>query len=217
MTVDVGDALLVGAQRERFAHHLVEVHHHARALALAREGQQVADDARGAFGFAADDLEAAARLVVGRMLGEALGPGENRRERVVQFVRDARNRLAERGHLFRLQKLVVQIARLIVHPLALGHVADERDKRAGVCRIVRRGDFDPGHRPVDRGSAQQIIGDVAVSLEFGRRMPLRSSGSEKRSSREWANSPSGVIRRVAEDGLEMGIDALCVARSIVPM
>ena len=49
---DVGDALFVRAQRQRFAHHLVHVDHRARRLPLAREGQQVADDAGGAFRFA---------------------------------------------------------------------------------------------------------------------------------------------------------------------
>ena len=37
-------ALLVGAQRQRFAHDLVDVDHRARRVALARERQQVADD-----------------------------------------------------------------------------------------------------------------------------------------------------------------------------
>ena len=40
---------------------------------------------------------------VERALRQALGPGEDRRERVVQLVRDARDRLAERGHLLGLQ------------------------------------------------------------------------------------------------------------------
>ena len=44
MIVMFDDALLVGAQRQRFAHDLVDVDHRARRLALAREGQQVADD-----------------------------------------------------------------------------------------------------------------------------------------------------------------------------
>ena len=42
---DVRDALLVRAQRQRLAHDLVDVHHRPRRLTLAREGQQVADDA----------------------------------------------------------------------------------------------------------------------------------------------------------------------------
>ena len=57
---DVGEPLIVGAQRERFAHDLIHVDHRPRRLALAREGQQVADDAGGALGFAEDRVEAAA-------------------------------------------------------------------------------------------------------------------------------------------------------------
>ena len=41
---DVAEALLVRAQRQRLAHDLIDVDHRARRLALAREGQQVADD-----------------------------------------------------------------------------------------------------------------------------------------------------------------------------
>ena len=124
---DVGHALLVGAQRQRFAHDLIDVHHRARRLALAREGEQVADDARGALGFAEDRFEAAAhRLVERRALREPLGPAEDRRERVVQLVRDAGDRLAERRHLLGLQELVIDVARLVVELLALADVADER-------------------------------------------------------------------------------------------
>ena len=120
------DALLVGAQRERFAHHLVEVHHRARGLALAGEGQQVADDAGGAFGLAEDDLETLLRLVVDGAFRQAFGPRQDRGERVVQLVRDARDGLAERGHLLGLQQLVAAVARLVVALLALADVADER-------------------------------------------------------------------------------------------
>ena len=66
------------------------------------------------------------RLLVDRSLREPLGPGEDRRKRVVQLVRDAGNRLAERGELLRLQQLVIQVARLIFKPLALADVAHQR-------------------------------------------------------------------------------------------
>ena len=153
---DVRDALLVGAQRERLAHDLVHVHHRARRLPLAREGQQVADDARGALGFAEDRLEAAAdRLVERRALRQALGPAEDRRERVVQLVRDAGDRLAERRHLLRLQELVIDVARLVVELLALADVADERldAQRAVVARrIGARRQLDPDRRCRRRGA-----------------------------------------------------------------
>ena len=71
---DVADALLVGAQRQRLAHDLVEIDHRARRVALAREGQQVADDLRGALGFAEDGVEAAARLLVDGRAATAARP-----------------------------------------------------------------------------------------------------------------------------------------------
>ena len=61
-----------------------------------------------------------------RRLREPFGPAENRRERVVQLVRDAGNGLAERGHFLGLQQLVIDVARLVVELLALADVADER-------------------------------------------------------------------------------------------
>jgi hypothetical protein len=45
---DVVQSLLVRTQRERLAHDLVHVHHRARRVALAGEGQQVVHDARRA-------------------------------------------------------------------------------------------------------------------------------------------------------------------------
>ena len=123
---DVGEALFVGAQREGFAHHLVHVDHRARRLALASEREQVADDAGGAFGFGEDGLEPAAHRLFERALREPFGPAEDRRERVVQLVRDAGDRLPERRHFLGLQQLVVDVARFVVQLLALADVADER-------------------------------------------------------------------------------------------
>ena len=159
---DVADALLVGAQRERLAHHLVHVHHRARRVALAREGQQVADDLRGALGLAEDRLEAAPGLVVDRALRQPLGPREDRRERIVQLVGDAGDRLPERRELFRLQQLVVQIARLILEPLALADVAHQRlDRGAPSGRRLRvRGHLHPDRRPVGAAQPQQVVGDA---------------------------------------------------------
>ena len=95
-------------------------------MALAREGQQVADDLRGALRLAEDGVEAAPGLLVDRTLRQTLGPGEDGRERIVQLVRDAGDRLPERGELLGLQQLVIEIARLILEPLALADVAHQR-------------------------------------------------------------------------------------------
>ena len=91
------------AQRERLAHDLIEVDHRARRVSLSRERQQVPDDLRRALGLAENRLEPAARLVVDRPLRQPLRPGEDVGERVVQLVRHAGDRLAERRELFRLR------------------------------------------------------------------------------------------------------------------
>ena len=186
MTRDVRDALLVGAQRERLAHDLVDVDHRARRLPLARERQQVADDARGALGFAEDGLEAAAhRVVERRALREALGPAEDRRERVVQLVRDAGDRLAERGHLLGLQQLVVDVARLVVELLALADVAHERfdaQRRRRVPADRRAPSARPRRRAVGAAQAQQVVGDGAVGASAAR--AARRAPADRRSDRD---------------------------------
>ena len=59
-------------------------------------------------------------------LGQPLGPAQDRGERIVQFVRDAGDRLAKRRHLLCLEQLLIEIARLIIEPPPLADVAHER-------------------------------------------------------------------------------------------
>ena len=146
---DVRDALIVRPQRERLADDVVQVDHGARGLTFASERQQVAHDSGGALRLAEDGLEAPPGLLVnlrGRPLRQPLGQGQDRRERVVQLVGDAGDRLAERGELFGLQQLVIQVARLVLELLALAHVAHQRvdsDRSILRRRIGMRGHFDP--------------------------------------------------------------------------
>ena len=163
--VDVAQPLFVAAQRERLAHHLVEVDHRPRGVALAREGQEVPDDPGGALRFGEDGVEAALRRLVHLALREAFGPGQDRRQRIVQLVRDAGDRLAERGELFGLQQLVIEIARLVLEPLALADVAHQRlDAQRRAIRVlgVRR-HLDPHERAIGATQPQQVIGDRAVA------------------------------------------------------
>ena len=149
---DIREPLLVRAKRERLPHDLVHVDHRARRLPLARERQQVSDDARGALGFAEDGFEPAADGVVEPgSLRQPLGPTEDRGERIIELVRDAGDRLAERRHLFRLHQLGVDVARLVVHFLALADVADERfdaQRAPGAGRVGARGQLHPDGGPV---------------------------------------------------------------------
>jgi hypothetical protein len=87
---DVVQALLVGAQRQRLPNDLVHVDHRTGRVALAREREQVADDARGAFGFGKDGVEPALHLFVGiRPFDQPLAPRQDRRQRIVELMRDA--------------------------------------------------------------------------------------------------------------------------------
>src|SRR5262249_39515154 len=74
---------------------------------------------------------------------------------------------AEGGELFRLQQLVVEIARLVLEPLALADVAHERldPQAARFVGVGVRGDFHPDRNLVGAAEAQQVIGERAVALQ----------------------------------------------------
>ena len=89
------------------------------------------------------------------LLREPLGPAEDRGERVVQLVRDAGDRLAERRHLLGLQQLVIDVARLVVELLALADVADAAPRCAACRRSAgarRARELDPDRRCRRRGA-----------------------------------------------------------------
>ena len=203
---DVRQRLLVRSQRERFAHDLVHVDHGARRVALAREGQQVADDLGGALGLAEDRLEAAPGLIVDGPLRQPLGPREDRGERIVQLVRDAGDRLAERGELLGLQELVIEIARLVLEPLALADVAHQRlDVHAAfVPRLGVGGDLDPDGDAIRAAQAEEIVRHRAVALEPGDE-PVARQRIDEAIRLERAHVRLGRVRREAEHQLEVGI------------
>ena len=203
---DVRERLLVRAQRQRFADDLVHVDHRARGVALAREGQEVADDLGGALRLAEDGLEAAPGLIVDRTLRQPLGPGEDGRERVVQLVRDAGDRLAERGELLGLQQLVIEVARLVLEPLALADVAHQRlDVDAAVLeRLGVRGDLDPDRDAIGAAQPQQVVGDRAVALQ-PRDEAVARLRIDEAIGLERADLGLGRVRGVAEHQLEVGI------------
>ena len=101
--LDIRQPLFVRPQCKRFADDVIDVDHRARGLSLARERQQVADDACGALGFCEYHFDTAPRAVVERPLTESFRPAQDCRKRVVQFVRDAGDGLPERRHFFGLQ------------------------------------------------------------------------------------------------------------------
>ena len=85
---------------------------------------------------------------------------------IVQLVRDAGDRLAERRELLRLQQLMIEIARLILEALALADVAHERfDAQAVAAALGVRRHLDPHRRLVGAAQAEQVVADGAVTLE----------------------------------------------------
>ncbi len=164
---DVADPLLVSPHRERLAHHLIEIHHGARRLPLAREGQQVAHDSRGPLRLGEDRLDPPTNRFRRGPLSQPFRPGEDRRQRIVELVRHPRDRLSERGELFGLQELEVEIAFLPFQPLALADVTNERFDAEGrrVEGLDPGGDFDPDRGIVCAPQAEQVVGDRAVGRE----------------------------------------------------
>src|SRR4030095_12710690 len=77
--------------------------------------------------FRKDRFESAAdRLLEPRSLLQPFRPADDRRQRGVQLVGDAGDRLPESGHFFGLKQLMIDVARFIVELLALADVAHER-------------------------------------------------------------------------------------------
>ena len=103
-------------KRQRLAHDLIQFDGRPRGVALPRKGLQVADDAGGAFGGVVNRIEIATRAFVEFEGCQPLGAREDRRERIVQLVRHAGHRLAQRRQFLGLQKLLVDVARLILEP-----------------------------------------------------------------------------------------------------
>ena len=173
---DVGDALFVGAQGERLAHDLIEIDGRPGRVPLARERLQVAHDARGPFGGVVDGVEIAAGELVEPPPAQPLGARQDRRQRVVQLVRDARHRLAQRGEFFGLRQLQIEIARLILQLSPLGDVAHQRfeaERLAGGKALGVGGDLDPHRRSVHAPQAEQVGADLAVAADLVQEIDAR--------------------------------------------
>ena len=199
------DALLVGAQRQRFPDDLIEIDHRPRGMTLAREGEQVADDLGGAFRLAQDGFKPAPRVIVGRPLRQTLRPREDRRERVVQLVRDARNRLTKRGELLGLQQLMVQIARLILEPLAIADVAHQRFDTETITTALRmRGHLHPHRRSVGATQTQQVISHCAIVLQAAKKAIARLRVDET-FDLEWTHLVLGRLNAKAEHEFQVRV------------
>ena len=120
---------------------------------------------------------------------------------------DAGDRLAERGHFFGLQKLMVDVARLVVELLALADVPDQAFDAQGAVgrrRVGARGQLHPHGAVVGASQAQQVVGDRAVRCES---LEQRLAGLriDESIAIERADVGFGHVARVSEDQLEMRI------------
>src|SRR5204862_4150 len=81
---------------------------------------------------------AAQRIVLAEILDEHLGVAEDRREQVVEVVRDAARQLPDRVHLERVPELLLALAERVFGPLPFGQVADEAREQRGGARLDAR-------------------------------------------------------------------------------
>ena len=133
--VDSPHPELVAPELQRVVQHLIDRGRGPLRLVLAREGQEVLHDAGGAPRLGVDHLGRRALVRPEALLGEQqLGERRDPGERVVQLVRHAGDELPDRGHLLRLDELLLQ------HRL-VRHVADDAEHL--LVHLRRRvGDLD---------------------------------------------------------------------------
>ena len=211
--IDVGQALLVGTQRQRLADDLVQIDHRARGLALSREREQISHDPGGTLRLTEDDVDASPGRLVEVPLGQTLGPAEDGGERVVQFVRDTGDGLAESGHLFRLQQLLIEVAGLVVQPTALADVAHEDFDVGGPAAARRRRmsrHFHPNQIAVEPPQTQQVVRHGAFGKEAADERDARGRIHESVGGKGGDGFVGGV-RGVSKDRFQMRIDGASVS------
>ena len=102
---------------------------------LAREVEQVGDDPPRAVGLLDEQLGVAPHVLGQALVGaQELAERDDRRERVVQLVRDAGDELADRLHLLGLEQFLLQA-------MLLGQVADD-DQPAHLAGDLHATDVD---------------------------------------------------------------------------
>ena len=167
-----GEEFLADLEAHRTAlpalEHVLDVHRRALRGTLPGEEEQVAHDLRHAVALRHHQLHRAAHRRRQVASEEQLAVADDHAQRIVELVRDARNRLAERRHFFSLQKLVVNIPGLVVEFFALADITDQRlDANAAVGRRQVRGgrEFNPDRTLISAAQAKQIVGDGSIGRE----------------------------------------------------
>ena len=123
LRLDVPQPEVVAHQQQRALHQVVQVQPRTLGRSLAGEGEQVADDAPRALRLLVDHPQVA---TVARsqllLLEQELRQPRDRREGIVELVRDAGHELPDGGELLALDQLGF-------HRLLLGDVLDQHDRR----------------------------------------------------------------------------------------
>ena len=122
----------------------------------------------------------------GGLARQALGPRQDRAERVVQLVGDAGDRLAEHRHLLGLEQLLVEVARLVLELLALADVAQQRV------------DLERAGRP-GRAAAWPVTSTQTGAPSARRSRSRKSATPPSRASRSSSAAPDLRDRRTAPD------------------
>ena len=145
------------------------------------EGEQLSSELRAILRRVVSLFGELALLGIAETRGEHFQIGDDRRQEVVEIVRDAAGELADRLHLLRLAKLVFDL-------LAAGEVADEagedplsvrarfadRQFHRENCAVLGLAFDQPAVADDPRFAGPEIIADVAVMLDpvgFGHQHP----------------------------------------------
>ena len=107
---NVLDSQLIATQRQGTLDDFVQVHARALGFIFAREVQEILDDPPRPPRFLKDFIRLGQLGRRKSVTQQQLSVPNDRRQRIVQFVRDVGHQLAHRRHFFRLQKLRLNLA-----------------------------------------------------------------------------------------------------------
>src|SRR5208282_530162 len=138
---NVIDLEIVVAQGQRFFQHLPDIHLGTLGFALTREGKEILHHAVGSLRLFEHLANVVLRAVVQAFTFQQLRVPENRGQRIVQFVSDACDQLAYRGHLLALQKLFLGAPQIFV----------------GLASLFVQANFFDGGRQLPADRNQQVL------------------------------------------------------------
>ena len=142
---------------------------------------------------------------------QPLGARQDRRQRIVQFVRHAGHGLSQRRHFFGLKQLLVDVAGLIVELLAFRDVAHHGLEPAAVPGrpgLNAGGHLDPHRGPVDATEPKQVGLHLPVFQELCEQLGARFFVHEPLRI-ERSDGVGGRVRRPAEHQAEMRVGREC--------